>query len=166
MLSDRVEVQWNRRRGIRKVHIVAALGALLAAVCVLAIFTGLGRSLGSAKPASQVIADVDLRIGNTILAVEQGEAQARADIEAGSLQLQTFEPLPSSKEADAKARQLKQRYGIAWVHKTGTLTPASEAYANAYNRVAYSEIERRHGRKVLEQLIPKDACGTQGVPCP
>lgn len=162
MLSDRVEVQWQRRRGIRTVHVVAVLGALLAAVCVLAIFSGLGRSLKPGKPEPQLVADVDLRIGNTILAVQRGEAEARADIEAGLLQLQTFAPEASQTRADAaKARHMKQRYGVTWFHKGGTRTPAAEAYAQAYNRVVRAEIERRHGQAALDQL-PKDDVATPG----
>jgi len=167
MVSDGVEVHWQRRRGVRKIHVVAALGALLAAASVLSIFGGLGRALRPAKAQPQLIASIDLRIGNTTLAAEGGEAQARADVEAGLLQLQTFGPVPPQNRVEAaKAQRLKQRYGISWVNKPGTPTPASQAYVAAYNRVVGAEIQRRHGRDVLEQVLPKDVCGpNSGVPC-
>ena len=149
MLSDRVEVQWQRRRGIRKIHVVAALGALLAVFCVLMVFTGLGRALRPAKAGPQLIASIDMRIGNPAGAAERGEAKAKADLEAGEVKLQMV-GRPMDPTEIAKAKKL---YGVAWVLHSKEVTPLSLAYMDAYNKVMQTEIKRKYGDDVAERFI-------------
>ena len=150
MLSDWVEPQWRHRRGVRVVQVVAVLAALLAALSLLGMFNQFGASDGDAvKTERQLVAAVDLRVGNPAGAAERGAARARADIEAGLLQLESFGPAVPA----AKAQRLKQRYGFAWVNKGKEATLLTQAHADSYNRVMQAEIERRHGREVLDQLL-------------
>lgn len=144
---------WRRPRPIQ---IAAVVGSLLAAGSVLVLFgrlTEAASHLGAKGP--EVFATVDLRLGNTLLAAEQGQTQARADLEAGLLQLQAFEPAePPTRDELARQRRWKQRYGVSWTVKTGQRTPFAEAFVAAYNRVMRDEIERRHGHRVADELLP------------
>jgi hypothetical protein len=153
-----------RWRKLRPIQIVAIGVSVLAAGTVLVMFTRMTGFMGQlSKPEPVVIASVDLRLGNTMLSSEQGETAARADVEAGLLQLQTLAPeQPQTRDDEARARRLKQRYGIAWVHRGGTPTPAAHAYVDGYNRVMRAEIERRHGRAALDRLMPKEEPATAG----
>ena len=154
-----------RWRKPRPIQVVALVGSVLAAGSVLVMFNRMSGFMGRTKAEPQLIANIDLRLGNTILASQRGEAQARADIEAGLLQLQTFDPEKPQTRAEAtKAKQLKQRYGIGWLHKTEAPTPVSLAFMDGYNRVVRTEIERRHGRDVLDRLLPKEDNANTGVP--
>ena len=145
-------MRWPR---LRPIQIVALAGSLVAAGCVLAVFGQLTAAAGRLGAEPQVIATVDLRLGNTLLAAEQGEAQARADLDAGKLQLQAFEPAePPPPDELARQRRWKQRYGVIWTTKAGQRTPFAEASMAAYNRVMRAEIERRHGRRVADELLP------------
>ncbi|MCH8855660.1 MAG: hypothetical protein IIA03_05325 [Proteobacteria bacterium] len=144
-----------RWRKPRPIEVVALAGGVLAAGTVLVMFNRMSGFMGRTTPEPQLIATVDLRLGNTLLARENGAAQARADLEAGLLQLQALEPAEApTRDAVARERRWKQRYGVVWVAKPGQRTPAAEAFIAGYNGVMRAEIERRHGRRVAEELLP------------
>lgn len=152
LLTEFVAPKWQRRRGLRRIHVVAVLCSLAAAGVVLAMFNEFGiLPAGSSDGDRQLVATVDLRLGTPALAAERGAAQARADIEAGTLKLQTVGPQPA-KSAAARAERMKQRYGVELVHRSEKVTPEATAYADAYNRVMQAEIARRHGKEVAEGL--------------
>ncbi|MBV8036519.1 hypothetical protein [Roseateles sp.] len=143
---------WRQPR--KAIRVVAVLCALLAAATVFGLFDRFGIVRGEAKPQRQLIAAVDLRIGNPAGAVERGEAKAREDIDAGLLQLQVFGPAGAPARAEAaRAKHLKQRYGVTWVRREAAATPLTQAFADGYNRVMQAEIERRHGREFLDELM-------------
>jgi hypothetical protein len=147
LADERVGAGWRRPR--KAARIVAAVSAVLAAAAVFALFNQFGIFKSDDGPQRQLIASVDLRIGTPALASERGAAKARADIEAGHLQLEVFgAPWPA-----AKAQRLKQRFGIVAVSKGKEATPLTQAHADAYNQVMQAELERRHGREALEQLL-------------
>jgi len=147
LADERLGKGWQRSR--TRIRVVAVLCSLLAALVMYSLFDRFRVAKDDGKPKRQTIAEVDLRIGNPAGAAERGEFKARADIEAGLLQLETFGPgLPA-----AKARQLKQRYGITALVKGKQATPLTQAHADAYNRVMQAEIERKHGREALEQVL-------------
>lgn len=157
-LADEIQGQgWRQPR--KAIRVVAVLSALLAAATVFGLFDRFGIIRGEAKPERELIAAVDLRIGNPAGAAERGEAKARDDIEAGLLQLQALGP---DKLDAAKARQLKQRYGVSWVHKSAKPTPLTQAFAEAYNRVMLAEIERRHGPELRDELARGEHGGLVG----
>lgn len=156
MLSDFVEPKWQRRRGVRRVHVVAVLIALAAAAGVLLLFSAYGIvDIGPARGERQLIATVDLRLGTPGLAADRGAALARQDLEAGLLKLQTLGP-PPGKGAVARAERMTQRYGVGFAHYSEQRTPETEAFVAAYNRVMAAEIERRHGKDVAEGLLGFD----------
>lgn len=161
---ERSEMRWRRPR---TVELIAAACALLATGSVLLAFSRL-KSVASRWGAQpELIATVDLRLGNPVVAAERGQAQARKDIEAQLLQFQTFAPVPPQSPDDAaRARQWKQRYGVVWVRKGGASTSVSQAYVAGYNRVMRAEIERRYGRRVAEELTPPPACAGSAGGCP
>ncbi|MFG6462231.1 hypothetical protein ACG04Q_11685 [Roseateles sp. DXS20W] len=152
MFPDWVEPKWQQRRGVRKIHVVAVLSALLAAGVVYVLFSEFGviEANRPGKVERQLVAAVDLRVGNPAGAAARGEARARADVEASLLQLETF----GDAVTPAQARLAKQRYGLTWVNKGKSPTPLTQAHADAYNRVMRAEIERRHGREVADELLP------------
>lgn len=151
--SDRPATVATWRRS-RRIHLVAALVSVLAAGCVVWMFDTFGIVRASDAVERQLIASVDLRIGDPAAVGQQGEARARADIEAGLLQLQTFTKLPPDAAAEAeRARRLKERLGFAWVHKKTAATPLALAFVSGYNRVMQAEIERRHGKAALDELL-------------
>ena len=153
------------RRPQTRIRVVAVVCSLLAAAAVFGLFNRFRVQQGEAQPERQLVATIDLSIGNPVVAAGRGEAQARADVEAGLLQLQTFDSdKPQTRAEVAKAKQLKQRYGITWLHKTGAFTPVSQAFMDGYNRVVRTEIERRHGRDVLDQSLPKEDNANTQVP--
>ncbi|MDG0834431.1 hypothetical protein [Roseateles saccharophilus] len=157
-------MRWRRPRP-RPIQVVALAGSVLAAGTVLMMFNRMSGFMGRTRAEPQLIATVDLRLGNTLLAADRGEAQARADIEAGLLQLQTFAPAePQTRAEAAKTRQWKQRFGVTRLHKTEARTPVAEAYADGYNRVMLAEIERRHGRSALDELLHGQDRATTGEP--
>ncbi len=144
---------WRRsRKGAR----IAALAvSLVAAVVVFGLFNRFGTPpKGEVKPERQLVASVDLSIGNPVVSAEKGEARARADIEAGKLELHVYGPAPSEDD-NAQARRLKQRYGITRVYKGKTGPEVALAFADGYNRVMRAEIERRHGRELADRLLPR-----------
>lgn len=147
---------WQRSR--TRIRVLAVLCSLLAAVIVWALFDRFRVAPADTRPPRELIAAVDLRIGNPAGAAERGEAKARADIEAGLLQLEVFgTPL-----APPKAQRLKQRFGFAALFKGKEATPLTQAHADGYNRVMQAEIERKQGRKALEQVLREldlDAAG-------
>jgi hypothetical protein len=146
-----VAVTWRRSR---RIHIVAAIVSLLAAGSVVWLFDTFGIVRASDAVERQLIASVDLRIGDPAAVRQQGEARAKADIEAGLLQLQTFARKPADAAAEAEHdRRLKERLGIAWVHKTTEPTPLALAFVGGYNRIMQAEIERRHGKAALDELL-------------
>lgn len=168
MLSEWVEPKWQRRRGVRRVHLVAVLCALAAAGGVLLMFNEFGiLPTGSSNGERQLVATVDLRLGTPALAAERGAAQARADVEAGTLKLQTVGPKPT-KAAVARAERMKRRYGVEFVNKSEKVTPEATAYVEAYNRVMHAEIERRHGKEVADGLVgfeeTRPRAGSEGTP--
>jgi hypothetical protein len=59
---------------------------------------------------------------------------------------------------------MRQRYGVTVVYKGGQATPVSQAFMDGYNGAVRAEIERRHGRKVLDRLDPKPSI--DGAPRP
>lgn len=141
-------------RPSRRIHFVAALASLMAAGSVLWLFDTFGIARPSDAVERQLVASVDLRIGDPVKVGEQGQARARADIEAGLLQLQTFaKALPDAAAEAERARRLKERLGLAWVYKKTEPTPLGRAFVDGYNRVMQAEIERRHGKAALEQLL-------------
>ncbi|KQW52268.1 MULTISPECIES: hypothetical protein [unclassified Roseateles] len=152
MLSEFVEPKWQRRRGIRKIHVVAVLSAVVSAGAVVLMFNEFGVVQGPGGGERQLIATVDLRLGTPALAFERGQARARADLEAGLLKLQRVGPPPSKAETARDAR-MKQRYGVEWVSRSDQATPLTPAFADGYNGVMRAEIERRHGKAVAEGLL-------------
>lgn len=148
---------WRRSR--THVRVVAVLCSLLAAGILYALFDQFRVVQGEAKPEKQLIAAVDLRIGNPAGAAERGEARARADLEAGLLQLQTFAPVPRA----GKAALPKAQHGVTWVHKPGEATPLNQAFVDAYNRVMQAEIERRDGPEVLAAVLRTEPAGAPPV---
>lgn len=144
---------WRRsRKGAR---IVAIGASLVAAGVVFGLFNRFGTPPDAeVKPARELIASVDLSVGNPVVAAANGEARARADIEAGRLELHLYGPPPGEDEA-AQARRLKQRYGITRVYKGKTGPEVALAFADGYNRVMRAEIERRHGRELADRLLPR-----------
>ncbi len=155
MLSDFVEPKWQRKRGIRTVHVVAVLSALVSAVVVVSMFDSFGLSDGPSTSDRQLVASVDLRIANPTEAFAAGEAEARKDIKAGpTLKLRKFGPTtPPTKAEAAHAQQLKKRYDIVWVNDGKVATLKASAYAAGYNHVVQAEIEKRHGAEFLERLL-------------
>lgn len=138
---------WRRNR--TRIRIAAVLASLLAAGIIWALFERFRVPPAETKPARELIAAVDLRVGNPAGAAERGEFKARADIEAGLLQLETFGPATPA----AKVQRLKHRFGITTVSKGMQATPLTQAHADAYNRVMQAEIERKHGREALDQVL-------------
>ncbi|RTL41344.1 MAG: hypothetical protein EKK53_13680 [Burkholderiales bacterium] len=142
---------WRRSR---RIHVVAALVSLLAAGSVVWLFDTFGIVRPSDAVERQLVASVDLRIGDPTAVGQQGEARARADIAAGLLQWQTFAKQPRDADAEAeRAQRLKARYGLAWVYKTTEPTPLALAFVSGYNRVMQAEFERRHGKAALDELL-------------
>lgn len=156
MFPDWVEPKWQQRRGIRKIHVVAVLSALLAAGVVYVLFSNFG-VIEANRPGQvdrRLVASVDLRIANPAEAFAKGETEARLDIEAGVLKLLSFGKAKLSTKADAaRVQRLKQRHGIVWVHKDAEATPKESAYAAGYNHAVQTEIERRHGADFVERLM-------------
>lgn len=142
-------VTWRRSR---RIHLVAVLVSLLAAGSVVWLFDTFGIVRPSDAVERQLIASVDLRIGDPAAVGQQGEARAKADIEAGLLQLQTFSSKPAAAEA-ARDQRLKERLGVTWIHKTTEATPLALAFMGGYNRIMQAEIERRHGKAALDELL-------------
>lgn len=166
LADERLGAGWRRPR--KAIRVVAVVCSVLAAAIVFGLFTRFRVEEGEARPQKQLIAAIDLRIGNPAGAAERGEAKARVDIEAGLLQLETLGLTAQSiKMQAADARRLKQRYGFSWVHKDLAATPLTQAHADAYNRVMQAEIERRHGRAFLDQLLRGDFGGpVEGIKKP
>jgi len=147
LADERLGKGWQRSR--TRIRVVAVLASLTAALIVYGLFDRFRVTPGEAKPDRQLIAAVDMRVGNPAGAAERGEAKARADVEAGLLQLEVFGPATPA----AKAQSLKHRYGFAWLVKGKEADALTQAHADAYNRVMQAEIERKHGREVLDQLM-------------
>jgi hypothetical protein len=142
------------RRRLRAIHGVAVLASLAAAGSVFGLFNRFGVTGGPGQAERQLIATVDLRLGNPAVAAENGGAKARADIEAGLLKVRAFGPKSGATPAAAhRARKWKDRYGVEWVVKPEEATPYTQAFADAYNRVMQAEIERRHGHDVAQRLM-------------
>lgn len=167
---------WQQARGLRRVHVMAAVIALVAATTIFVVFDKLRASNHIHIPAKpQLVADVDLRIANPAEAFGQGEDEARKDIAAGKLRLRLVGSEKPSDEDRARQRRLKQRYGIDWQFieipapikveagkdggavgfKDGGKTPAHVLAARAagYNHLVQDEIARRHGAEFLEKLL-------------
>ncbi len=153
LADERLGKGWHRSR--TRIRVLAVLCSLLAAGVVYGLFEQFRVIPGEARPEKQLIASVDLRIGNPAGAAERGEARARADIEAGLLQLQTLAPVPGA----GKAPLPKAQHGVAWVHKAGEATLLLRAFVDAYNRVMQAEIERRHGREALDEVLRTEPAG-------
>lgn len=149
MLSDFVEPKWQRRRRVRAIHAVAVLSAVVAALALLGMFNQFGPSGGAGVTAErQLIAAVDLRVGNPAGAAERGEARARADIEAGKLTLQ----MVGAPVDPAEVAQARKRYGVAWEVHSREVTPLTLAYVQAYNKLMQEEIRRKHGDDAAERF--------------
>lgn len=161
MLTEFVEPKWQRRRGIRKIHVVAVLSSLAALGLVMLMFNEFGvLDTGSRDAERQLVATVDLRLGTPGLSRERGQARARADVQAGELKLQRVGPPPSKAEA-ARAARMKQRYGVQWVSHSDKVTPLTLAFVDGYNGVMRAEIARRHGEDVAEGLLGFEEAGKQ-----
>lgn len=146
LADERLGKGWRRSR--TRIRVAALLCSLVAAGVVYALFDRFGIVGGDARPPRELIAAIDLRVGNPAGAAERGAARAKADIEAGLLQLEVFGPaLPA-----AKAQRLK-RQGVAALVKGREATPLTQAHADAYNRLMQAEIERKLGREALEQVL-------------
>jgi hypothetical protein len=157
LLSEFVEPKWQRRRGMRKIHVVAVLAAIAAAGLVLHMFSEFGvLDLGNDGGERQLVATVDLRLGTPALSRERGEAWARNDVKAGALKLLRVGPAPGKAEA-ARAERMKQRYGVDWLTHSEQVTPLTTAYAEGYNSVMRAEIARRHGKDVADGLLGFEA---------
>jgi hypothetical protein len=153
-MVDRMDARPGWRRPLKRIRVVALLCAALAGVIVFSIFDKVHAPKGEAKPEQQLIASIDLSIGNPAAAFARGETRAKADIEAGVLKLQTFGLVdPPSKADAARAERLKKRYDIVWVNAGRNMTAMTQAFADGYNSVSEPEIERRHGKDVLERLV-------------
>jgi len=153
MLSEFVEPRWQRKRGLRKIHVVAVLSAVLAATAVVLMFNAFGvLPDGPGSGERQLVATVDLRLGTPALSRERGQARARADVEAGVLKVQRVGPPPSKAEA-ARAERMKQRYEVEWVTHSDKVTPLTTAFVDGYNGVMRAAIERRHGKDVADGLL-------------
>ncbi|MFG6415339.1 hypothetical protein ACG02S_15685 [Roseateles sp. DC23W] len=152
LLTEFVEPKWQRPRGIRRIHVVAVLCAFAAVGVVLAMFVRYGIVQIDTSGDRLLVATVDLRLGTPALAAERGAAQARFDIEAGELKVQSVGPKPGKAEL-ARAARMKQRYGVDSVNKSEQVTPETSAYVDAYNRVMRAEIERKHGKDVADGLL-------------
>ncbi|RZJ08341.1 MAG: hypothetical protein EOP39_14085 [Rubrivivax sp.] len=156
MLTEWVEPKWQRRRGIRPVHVVAVLCAVLAAAVVVNLFKEFGVvDAGPGQAERQLIGTVDLRLGTPALAAERAALLARADIEAGILKLQTVGPKPTKADV-ARAHRMEQRYGVIFANKSERVTPETQAFVDSYNQVMREEIERRLGKDVAEGLMGFD----------
>lgn len=153
LADERLGKGW--RRSQTRIRVVAVLTALTAAAIVYGLFERFRVQEAEAKPERQVVASVDLRIGNPAGAAERGEARAKADIQAGLLQLQGFGTAPP------KARELKHRYGVTWVGKGREATLLTQAYADAYNRVMQAEVEHLHGQEFLDKLLQDSGIARQ-----
>jgi hypothetical protein len=147
LADERLGKGW--RRSQTRSRVVAVLSALIAAAVLYGLFERFRVPPGDSGPQRQTLASVDLRIGNPAGAAERGEARARADIEAGLLQLETF----GEDITPAHARLMKQRYGLTWISKGKSPRLLTQAHADAYNRVMRAEIERRYGREVADNLV-------------
>ena len=145
LADERLGQGW--RRSQTRIRVIAVLSALVAALIVFSLFQRFRVQPAPSAPQRELVASVDLRIGNPAGAAERGEARAKADIEAGLLQLQGFGTPP------ARAREVKQRYGVGWVARGREATPVNQAYVDAYNRVVQAEFERRRGRDTLDRLV-------------
>ncbi|MGM9485658.1 hypothetical protein ACS5PN_31005 [Roseateles sp. NT4] len=145
LADERLGKGWQRSR--TRIRVVAVLASLLAALIVYALFDRFRVTPGEAKPERLTIASVDLRVGNPAGAAERGEAKARADVEAGELKLQTL-GWPADK---ADIADTKRRYGVVWTMR-GEFSLLNMAYVESYNKVMYAEIERRHGKDVVDRL--------------
>ena len=144
---------WRRPR--KAARTLAVLCALIAAGIVFGLFNRFGGApQGDVKPARQLVASVDLSIGNPVVSAERGEGRAKADIEAGKLELHIYGPTPGDTDA-VWAKHLKRRYGITSVYKGKTGPEVALAFAEGYNRVMRAEIARRHGRELADQLMPE-----------
>lgn len=161
LLTEFVEPKWQRPRGIRRIHVVAVLFAVAAVGVVLAMFVRYGIVRLDTSGDRLLVATVDLRLGTPALAAERGAAQARFDIEAGELKVQTVGPKPGKAQA-ARAARMKERYGVDWVNRSEQVTPEATAHAQAYNRVMRVEIERKHGKDVADGLLGFEE--TQALP--
>lgn len=153
MHPDQIQLVWKRRRGLRKIHLVAVLIAVAAPLVLAGLFKQIEHAKASARPERQVFASIDLRIGNPVFSAQQGEEQARKDIEAGTPQWQTLAAEPTATPATkAKAALLKERYGLTRRYHGEVHDPVVLAYVEAYNRVVQAEIERKFGPEVLKRL--------------
>jgi hypothetical protein len=141
-----------RWRKPRPIQVVALVISVLAAGSVLVVFNRMSGFMGRTKVEPQLVANIDLSIGNTVLAGQRGEAQARLDIEAGLLQLQAFGPAPGGADV-ARIQQIKHRFGLTWVRKGESAGPVAQAFADGYNRVMQAEAERRHGGESLDRRL-------------
>jgi len=147
LADERLGKGW--RRSQTRSRVVAVLSALIAAAVLYSLFERFRVQPGESKPEWQTVASVDLRIGNPAGAAERGEARAKADVEAGRLQLETF----GETITPAHAQLMKQRYGLTWINKGKSPTLLTQAHADAYNHVMRAEIERRYGREVADKLV-------------
>lgn len=149
-----LQTRMPEARGWRRIHIVGLLCSLTAGGVIFGLFNRFGHVERVPEPRRELVASVDLRIGNPAGAAERGAARARLDIEAGLLQLQVLAAgRPAELPGAAEAARWKQRYGITWQRKREAVTPLTEAAAEGYNRVMRAEIERRHGPDVLRELL-------------
>lgn len=156
LADERLGKGWRRPQA--RIRVVAVLSALIAASVLYGLFESFRAQPGETRPERETLASVDLRIGNPAGAAERGEAWAKADLKAGRLQLLGFGAAP------AEAAELRQRWGVRWVSKGKEATLLTQAYADAYNRVMQAEVERRHGKDVLQQVVRDSGVPLQQQP--
>lgn len=112
--------------------------AILIVTVLLSVF-GCALGGGSSEP------------GDFAAARRAASREAEQDIRRGHLELRTHGlPAPSRNEY---ARLLGERLGVALVPVAGcVVTSQLLAEVEAYNRVMEREIERRHGRGILDRI--------------
>lgn len=80
-----------------------------------------------------------------------GRADARKDLQAGKLNIETMGPPPAPWEG-AYEKLLKERHGITYSWVAGCIVnDRVSGHARAYNQIMEAEIERRFGKDVLKK---------------
>lgn len=80
----------------------------------------------------------------------KGRADARKDLQAGKLRIETMGPPPAPWEV-TYVKLLKERYGITYSWVAGCIVnDRVSGHARAYNQIMEAEIERRFGKDALK----------------
>ncbi len=90
-------------------------------------------------------------IGGSWLGKIQGRADARKDLQAGKLRMETMGPPPAPWEGTYE-RLLKERHGIEYAWVAGCIVSERVvSHATSYNEIMEAEIDRRFGKGVLDK---------------